>query len=62
MLDAHSGSLFEILVTRGQIKGASGDRAPVTQQQHRYTVHVHQTLAFRWPGNTKSPVLLKMWL
>ena len=32
VLSAHSGSLFEILVARGWIVGASGERAPVRQQ------------------------------
>ena len=32
VLGACSGSLFEILVARGQIVGTSGNRAPVRQQ------------------------------
>ena len=36
VLGACSGSLFEILVTRGQIVGASGDQVPIRQQPCKY--------------------------
>ena len=48
-LGAHSGSLNKTLVTRTHNLGASGDRAPVTQQPSVSMDEVSTRVSFKFP-------------